>query len=61
MEQQGLVVSNWHFETGPARRYYKLTEQGEAVLKSWMQALKFRKRALDNIISLFEENPKEEK
>jgi PadR family transcriptional regulator, regulatory protein PadR len=40
LEHEGAVVSSWRTsETGPARRVYRLTEAGEAILRQWVSAL----------------------
>jgi len=40
VEHDGSVTSAWRTsETGPARRVYRLTESGEAMLRQWVVAL----------------------
>jgi PadR family transcriptional regulator, regulatory protein PadR len=40
LEHDGAVTSSWRTsETGPARRVYRLTESGEAILRRWVSAL----------------------
>ena len=40
LEHDGAVTSSWRTsETGPARRVYRLTDAGEAVLRQWVSAL----------------------
>ena len=40
LEHEGAVTSSWRTsETGPARRVYRLTETGEAILRHWVAAL----------------------
>jgi PadR family transcriptional regulator PadR len=37
LEEGGLVRSEWHTEgSGPAKRIYRLTEEGDAVLALWV-------------------------
>ena len=47
MEQDGLVVSWWeHSSAGPARRSYRLTEEGLEWLHAWAGALREGRRFL---------------
>ena len=40
LEHDGAVTSAWRTsETGPARRVYRLTDAGEAILREWVSAL----------------------
>ena len=40
LEHDGAVTSSWRTsETGPARRVYRLTDAGEAILREWVGAL----------------------
>jgi len=40
LEHDGAVTSAWRTsETGPARRVYRLTDTGEAILRQWVAAL----------------------
>ena len=40
LEEEGLVVSEWSADLpGPAKRTYTLTDEGSAVLASWLEAL----------------------
>jgi poly-beta-hydroxybutyrate-responsive repressor len=40
LEHDGAVTSSWRTsEAGPARRVYRLTEAGEAILREWVSAL----------------------
>jgi PadR family transcriptional regulator PadR len=40
LEEEGLVVSEWSADLpGPAKRTYTLTDEGSAVLASWLDAL----------------------
>lgn len=56
MEQDGLIVSNWeHGEYGPARRQYKLADDGWKTLKCWVAGLKARMRQIENFITCYNE------
>ncbi len=47
MEQDGLVESWWeHSTAGPARRSYRLTEEGQEWLHAWAGALREGRRYL---------------
>ena len=40
LEHDGAVTSSWRTsESGPARRVYRLTDAGEAILRDWVGAL----------------------
>lgn len=40
LEEEGLVVSEWRADLpGPTKRTYTLTDEGRAVLASWLEAL----------------------
>jgi poly-beta-hydroxybutyrate-responsive repressor len=54
MEQEGLVVSHWrHGESGPARRQYRLTEEGRKLLEEWLDRLEQRKLQIDAFIGYY--------
>jgi len=53
LEKGGMVRSEWeHGESGPSKRVYDLTPQGEARLKVWVEAFKERVEMLNAFISL---------
>lgn len=55
LEKGGLVRSEWeHGETGPSKRVYHLTAQGEARLRAWVEAFRERVKMLNGFISLCE-------
>lgn len=52
MEQDGLVFSNWeHGESGPARRQYRLSEEGRKLLDMWAMGLEARMRQIDSFLT----------
>jgi len=52
MEQDGLVFSNWeHGEFGPARRQYRLSEEGRKLLDMWARGLEARVRQIDSFLA----------
>lgn len=51
LEEDGLVQSQWETEgTGPARRMYRLTPEGEEVLAIWIGYMERQAAALQNFI-----------
>jgi len=52
MEYFGFLVSKWDVESGgPARRMYKITEEGLEYLKESIENLKKIKNIIDNLLS----------
>ncbi len=63
LEERGMLVSAWDTETsGPARRTYRLTENGKDCLLQWMDTLKTQATLIDAFLdqahSLFPEQNK---
>ncbi len=55
LEKAGMVHSEWeHGETGPPKRVYRITPQGEARLRAWVAAFKERVKLLEDFIALCE-------
>jgi len=55
MEQDGLVASWWeHSSAGPARRSYRLTEEGVEWLHAWAGALREGRRFLSAYLSRYD-------
>jgi len=51
MDKDGLIKSHWEVgESGPGRRLYELTPQGEASLKVWAQYIAQQKVQLKNFL-----------
>jgi len=64
LEDNGLVVSEWDTSgSGPAKRFYTLTELGKDNLKRWSETLRLHKNALDALLEKIKviENEKEVK
>jgi len=62
MEMQGLVESEWDFKTsGPPRRVYRLTEEGDRILASWVDDLRETSRMLNHFIKAYEKHMEQEK
>lgn len=54
MEKEGLVTSEWDTEgAGPARRLYRLTPDGEEMLRSWAVSIRQRKAALERFLEAY--------
>jgi PadR family transcriptional regulator len=52
MESRGLVKSNWDLsDTGPARRRFELTKDGEICLNQWIKTLQNYKHAIESLLS----------
>jgi PadR family transcriptional regulator PadR len=52
MEEDGLVCSNWDTQsTGPARRVYELTDQGQEFLHAWAVTIHHTHQSLDRFLS----------
>jgi PadR family transcriptional regulator PadR len=57
MENDGLILSTWDIqESGPARRMYRITDEGTEYLKAGME----RAKKTSRIISILIENKKSE-
>ena len=60
MEAEGLVVSDWDTGgTGPPRRVYRLTSQGDEYLARWVRGLRETKRALERFLSAYDAHMEE--
>ena len=54
LEENGLVASEWKTgETGPAKRMYSLTAEGEAVLEIWIDHMKQQAKKLTDFIEMY--------
>jgi poly-beta-hydroxybutyrate-responsive repressor len=59
LEQDGLVVSKWVTEiSGPAKRIYRLTEEGRQVLALWVERMTRQAETLQKFISLYHQKTK---
>ena len=66
MEKEGWVKSKWDTKgSGPAKRTYRITPQGEEILHGWAVTIRKRKEALDQFLRLYgdhyEKRPKGER
>ena len=53
METDGLVTSTWDLaDSGPARRRFELTADGEACLARWVETLKGYQRAVGELLAV---------
>jgi len=54
MDKDGLIESHWEVgESGPGRRLYKLTTQGEESLKVWAKYIAQQKTKLENFLQAY--------
>ncbi len=54
MEEEGLVVSEWVTgESGPPRRIYEITRDGEDRLHAWVANFEDRKKALESFVERY--------
>ena len=54
MDKDGLIESHWEVgESGPGRRLYKLTAQGEEALKLWAKYIAQQKAKLENFLQAY--------
>ena len=55
LEEEGLVCSTWDtHNTGPARRVYELTDQGQEFLHAWAVTIHHTHQSLDRFLSEYE-------
>jgi PadR family transcriptional regulator, regulatory protein PadR len=58
LEQDGFVSSTWDASgTGPARRYYDLTPEGEDLLGNWIPFMERNLKSLERFLHLFQQTP----
>jgi DNA-binding PadR family transcriptional regulator len=54
LEEEDFVASTWDTTgTGPARRYYKLTSEGEELLRDWIPFMEKNLRSLEKFLQIF--------
>ena len=55
LEEEGFVSSTWDTSgTGPARRYYRLTTEGEELLRDWIPFMERNLKSLEKFLQLFQ-------
>ena len=61
MEEDGLVASEWHTEAsaGPARRVYRITEEGDGALAWWVASLRQTDRVLHRFLQAYDQHMEE--
>jgi PadR family transcriptional regulator PadR len=60
MEEQGLLTSTWDTEgSGPPRRVYRLTAQGDQYLTRWVADLRETDRVLHSFFAAYDEHMEE--
>jgi len=61
MEKEGWVKSKWDTKgSGPAKRMYRITLQGEEILHGWAITIRKRKEALDQFLKLYQNHYEKE-
>jgi len=61
METHGLVESEWDLgESGPPRRVYRITQEGDRALASWVDDLRETQKMLGDFIRAYEEHIKQD-
>jgi poly-beta-hydroxybutyrate-responsive repressor len=59
LEAAGLVISSWKTEgTGPAKRVYELTPEGEEALALWAEYMEQQAQKLMSFIKAYRKNAK---
>lgn len=54
LEEEGFVSSTWDTSgTGPARRYYRLTKEGEELLRDWIPFMEKNLRSLESFLQSY--------
>jgi poly-beta-hydroxybutyrate-responsive repressor len=62
MEEEGWVNSQWDTAgPGAARRMYRITPEGEDLIRSWAVAIRRTKESLSTFLSLYEREFPEKK
>lgn len=57
MEEDGLVASHWDTTgSGPAKRNYTITPDGEDLLHSWVATIEKNRRILDRFLKVYQES-----
>jgi len=55
LEERGFVTSHWDTDSsGPARRVYRLTEQGDRYLAWWVEDLRETDRVLHHFLETYD-------
>jgi poly-beta-hydroxybutyrate-responsive repressor len=57
LEEEGFVTSRWDTDSaGPARRLYKITEDGDEYLAWWVRDLRETEKVLHRFSEMYEEH-----
>ena len=55
LEHRGIVTSRWDTDgTGPARRLYQITKEGDGYLAWWVQDLRATDRMLHHFLEMYD-------
>ncbi len=56
LEKDGLIISDWKTgDSGPAKRVYSLTKDGEGFLKTWASTLEQYQSVLNKFFEVYTE------
>ena len=60
LEKEGFVKSKWDTKgTGPAKRNYKITQEGLDLLHGWAKGIEQRKKILEKFLALYKQRFKD--
>jgi PadR family transcriptional regulator PadR len=55
LEEEGFVASEWDASApGPAKRRYRLTDEGRSLLRDWIEALRTAQQRIETFIARYE-------
>jgi len=58
LDEDGFVSSTWDTSgTGPARRYYRITKEGEELLRDWIPFMERNLRSLEKFLQTYKQTP----
>jgi DNA-binding PadR family transcriptional regulator len=61
MEEWGWVTSQWHTEgSGPSRRVYRITSEGEGFLSEWVEGLGELRDTLERFLKTYGDRDEDE-
>jgi poly-beta-hydroxybutyrate-responsive repressor len=60
LEEEGFVASEWDASAaGPARRRYRLTDEGRSLLRDWVDALQTAQQHIGTFVARYERGGEE--
>jgi DNA-binding PadR family transcriptional regulator len=55
LEEEGMVTSEWNASLpGPAKRTYRLTDEGRRLLERWIEALRHTRSVIDGFLKRYD-------